>query len=309
MVNQGSRRSWSPCSAALCVGVADRAPLRAAVHQVSACRASCSPWPGCSPSRARCSTCSATTARSTCPSDSDLLEFARYSSSPAAQAYAIVVADRGASTSARSCAASGSRKAAGLTPPTWWPLVLVKAVAARRRAGLPHLLRQHRPRLSATCAWLFVAAGRRHGPRAAPHASGAATSSRSAATTRRPGAPASRSTGSTSRCSCSRSTLRGARRADAAPGCRPGLAGQRHHRHQPDRDRGRRHRRHQPLRRARLGVRRAARASWCCRRSPAGLNLAGVESEVRFMVTGAVLLLAVAIDSVSRRARSTSGRG
>ncbi len=40
-----------------------------------------------------------------------------------------------------------------------------------------------------------------------------------------------------------------------------------------------------------------------------GLNLAGVESEVRFMVTGAVLLIAVAIDSVSRRARSTSGRG
>ena len=40
-----------------------------------------------------------------------------------------------------------------------------------------------------------------------------------------------------------------------------------------------------------------------------GLNLAGVESEVRFMVTGAVLLIAVAIDSVSRRARSSSGRG
>lgn len=40
-----------------------------------------------------------------------------------------------------------------------------------------------------------------------------------------------------------------------------------------------------------------------------GLNIAGVESEVRFMVTGAVLLIAVAIDSVSRRARSSSGRG
>jgi D-xylose transport system permease protein len=39
------------------------------------------------------------------------------------------------------------------------------------------------------------------------------------------------------------------------------------------------------------------------------LNLAGVESEVRFMVTGAVLLIAVAIDSVSRRAWSSSGRG
>ena len=40
-----------------------------------------------------------------------------------------------------------------------------------------------------------------------------------------------------------------------------------------------------------------------------GLNLVGVESAVRFMVTGGVLLLAVAIDSVSRRARSSSGRG
>ncbi|NYD40779.1 sugar ABC transporter permease [Nocardioides panaciterrulae] len=40
-----------------------------------------------------------------------------------------------------------------------------------------------------------------------------------------------------------------------------------------------------------------------------GLNLVGVDSSVRFMVTGAVLLLAVAIDSVSRRMRSSSGRG
>jgi D-xylose transport system permease protein len=40
-----------------------------------------------------------------------------------------------------------------------------------------------------------------------------------------------------------------------------------------------------------------------------GLNLVNVDSSVRFMVTGAVLLLAVAIDSVSRRARTSSGRG
>ncbi|WP_457205223.1 sugar ABC transporter permease [Nocardioides sp. P5_C9_2] len=40
-----------------------------------------------------------------------------------------------------------------------------------------------------------------------------------------------------------------------------------------------------------------------------GLNLVGVDSSVRFMVTGAVLLLAVTIDSVSRRARTSSGRG
>ena len=40
-----------------------------------------------------------------------------------------------------------------------------------------------------------------------------------------------------------------------------------------------------------------------------GLNLIGVEAEVRYMVTGAVLLLAVTIDSLSRRARRSSGSG
>jgi ABC-type xylose transport system permease subunit len=38
-----------------------------------------------------------------------------------------------------------------------------------------------------------------------------------------------------------------------------------------------------------------------------GLNLIGVEAEVRYIVTGAVLLLAVTIDSLSRRARRSSG--
>lgn len=41
-----------------------------------------------------------------------------------------------------------------------------------------------------------------------------------------------------------------------------------------------------------------------------GLNMVGVDSSsVRLIVTGAVLLLAVAIDSMSRRARASSGRG
>jgi ABC-type xylose transport system permease subunit len=39
-----------------------------------------------------------------------------------------------------------------------------------------------------------------------------------------------------------------------------------------------------------------------------GLNLIGVDAEIRFMVTGAVLLLAVTIDSLSRQARKSSGR-
>ncbi len=40
-----------------------------------------------------------------------------------------------------------------------------------------------------------------------------------------------------------------------------------------------------------------------------GLNLIGVDAEIRYMVTGAVLLLAVTIDSLSRKARTQSGRG
>jgi len=40
-----------------------------------------------------------------------------------------------------------------------------------------------------------------------------------------------------------------------------------------------------------------------------GLNLISVDSSVRLMITGGVLLLAVAIDSVSRKARTSSGRG
>jgi D-xylose transport system permease protein len=40
-----------------------------------------------------------------------------------------------------------------------------------------------------------------------------------------------------------------------------------------------------------------------------GLTLLSLDSSVRFMITGAVLLLAVIIDSMSRRKRVTSGRG
>jgi ABC-type xylose transport system permease subunit len=40
-----------------------------------------------------------------------------------------------------------------------------------------------------------------------------------------------------------------------------------------------------------------------------GLNRIGVDSSVRYIVTGAVLLLAVSIDSIARRARANRGRG
>jgi D-xylose transport system permease protein len=39
-----------------------------------------------------------------------------------------------------------------------------------------------------------------------------------------------------------------------------------------------------------------------------GMTLLGVESDIRFIVTGAVLLLAATIDAVSRRGRTDAGR-
>jgi ABC-type xylose transport system permease subunit len=39
-----------------------------------------------------------------------------------------------------------------------------------------------------------------------------------------------------------------------------------------------------------------------------GLSLLNLDSSIRFMVTGAVLLLAVIIDSLSRRSRAAHGR-
>ena len=39
-----------------------------------------------------------------------------------------------------------------------------------------------------------------------------------------------------------------------------------------------------------------------------GLTLLNLGSSYRFMVTGAVLLLAVAVDSVARKSRASSGR-
>jgi D-xylose transport system permease protein len=40
-----------------------------------------------------------------------------------------------------------------------------------------------------------------------------------------------------------------------------------------------------------------------------GLNLQGMAAEIQYMITGAVLLAAVVIDSVSRRTQKSSGRG
>lgn len=40
-----------------------------------------------------------------------------------------------------------------------------------------------------------------------------------------------------------------------------------------------------------------------------GLTLLRLTSDVRYMITGAVLLLAVTVDALSRRGRQASGRG
>ena len=87
------------------------------------------------------------TARSTCPSDSCLVEFTRFSFVTGAQSYVlVVVADRGVYVGLAAGGIAAQRKAAGLAP-AWWPLVLDQGGAARGRARLPHLLPQHRPRL------------------------------------------------------------------------------------------------------------------------------------------------------------------
>jgi D-xylose transport system permease protein len=39
-----------------------------------------------------------------------------------------------------------------------------------------------------------------------------------------------------------------------------------------------------------------------------GLGLLGLSAGTKFVVTGAVLLLAVAVDSISRKGRASSGR-
>jgi len=40
-----------------------------------------------------------------------------------------------------------------------------------------------------------------------------------------------------------------------------------------------------------------------------GMDLIGLDSSTKFMVTGAVLLAAVTIDALGRRGRSATGRG
>ena len=40
-----------------------------------------------------------------------------------------------------------------------------------------------------------------------------------------------------------------------------------------------------------------------------GLTLLNLDSSIRYMVTGAVVLIAVALDAVARKSRSSHGRG
>ena len=83
---------------------------------------------------------------------------------------------------------------------------------------------------------------------------------------------------------------------------------QRRRRHQPERHRRRRHRRHQPLRRARLGATSALLGILVIQSIANGLDLLSLDSAVKFMITGAVLLLAVIIDALARRGRTAHGR-
>ena len=273
----------------------------------SACRASCSRWPGCSASWACCSSCSATNGTINLPRDSSLLEFARFSFVTGVASYALVALVVLAYLGAQCAARPPARKAAELAPP-WWPLVLAKAVLLAVGLGfLTYYLNIDRG-----FSYLLVAvrgAGRGDGLRAARarvwgrHVFAVGGNVEAA---RRSGIKVNRIYISVFVLTlAARRPRRHARRRAA----HHRLAGHRQHRHQPDRHRGGRHRRHQPLRRSRLGVLRAARASSCSRRSPAGSTSPGSSPRCASWSPARVLLLAVAIDSVSRRARSSSGRG
>ena len=85
-------------------------------------------------------------------------------------------------------------------------------------------------------------------------------------------------------------------------------ASQRHRRRQPERHRGRGHRRHQPVRRPRQRLFGAAGRH----RHPVDLqrpDAAEPHSSLRFMITGAVLAIAVIVDSLARRSRASHGAG
>ena len=85
-----------------------------------------------------------------------------------------------------------------------------------------------------------------------------------------------------------------------------GQPGEWRRRRQPQRDRGRRHRWHQPVRRPGYGVRRVL-GVLVIQSISSGLTLLSLDSSYRF-VTGVVLLLAVGVDSLARRSRTTHGR-
>ena len=94
------------------------------------------------------------------------------------------------------------------------------------------------------------------------------------------------------------------------------LAGQISRRHQSagarqpadERHRGGRHRRHQPLRRPRQAPGRRCSACWSSARSSPAWTSKASRPPIQYMITGAVLLAAVVIDSVARRTQKTAGR-
>ncbi len=107
-----------------------------------ACRASCSPWPACWPSRERCSTRSATRARSPCPRTPPCVSSPATSSSPTPRPTSWS-RSRWWPTSAATSSAIRRRQAAGLTPPPVG-LMLVEGRRARCRAGVLLLLPRDR---------------------------------------------------------------------------------------------------------------------------------------------------------------------
>ena len=289
-------------------GAARRRCSTACSSPGSACRASSSPWPACSASSGCSSRSSARRGRSTSPSTRPREVRPGAASCAPAVAYALVVLVVGRVCRDAGCAPTQRRGAAGLSTTPMVTLV-VRAVRCSSLVLVAVVLVLNRDRgvlvRCSCCSWLLVVVMDFVDP---PHPLGPLGAAPSAATSRPPVAPASTSAASTSASSSLCSTLRRARRPARGGPPRGGEPEQRWRRRQPQRHRGGGHRRHEPVRWPRHGLLGAARHPGdpvdLQRAQPGQPRLA----RSRYMITGGVLLLAVIVDSLSRRSRAAHGR-
>ena len=241
----------------------DRHALRGPLHQARSAVASSSRWRGSSDSRGCCCSCSAATARSTCPRARSWSSSTRFKFVGDAMSY-VLVALIVALYLATKLWGIRTRAAAGLSTPSA-QLVVGKAVALG--AGLGFLTYYINIDRGWSYLWLFfvlmvvvmdVMLRRTRWGRHVYAVGGNEEAARRAGDEGDPDLPVGL-----------RALLhvRGDRWSAGRGPADLGLPGQRYDGHQPHRDRGGRHRRHQPLRWPRLGVLGDARHHRARRRS------------------------------------------